>query len=204
MSNTAADDALVAHNLADADNSMPLAPHQNVDATFVQGHAEPAAEPTALGLDATAWVALAMLVVLGIMLAKKVPAAIGAMLDKKIAGIRQQLDEASRLRAEAEALKAEYAAKTAGAAAEAEAIRTAARHEADALLAKARTDAEALVERRARMAEDKIGAAERAAVAEVRAKAASAAAAAAAALIGEVHDKAADKALVDSAISRLN
>ncbi|MBU3076534.1 F0F1 ATP synthase subunit B family protein [Sphingomonas quercus] len=204
MSNAAAADATVAHNLANADNSMPFAPHQNVEATFVQGHGEPAAEPTALGLDATAWVALAMIVVIALMLAKKVPAVIGASLDKKIAAIRAQLDEASRLRAEAEALKAEYTGKTAGAEAEAEAIRTAARHEADALLAKARTDADALIERRARMAEDKIGAAERAAIAEVRAKAASAAAAAAATLIGEVHDKAADKALVDAAISRLN
>ena len=59
-------------------------------------------EPTALGLDATAWVALAMLVVFAIMIWKKVPAAIGKALDRKIAVIRQQLDEAAQLRAEAE------------------------------------------------------------------------------------------------------
>jgi hypothetical protein len=50
------------------------------------GHGEaPHVDPTALGLNATAWVALAMLVVIGLMLWKKVPAAIGRALDKKIA-----------------------------------------------------------------------------------------------------------------------
>ena len=39
------------------------------------------------------------------------PAAIGKALDKKIAAIRDQLDEAAALRKEAEALKAEYEAK---------------------------------------------------------------------------------------------
>lgn len=161
------------------------------------------AEPTALGLDATGWVSLAMLVVLAIFLWKKVPAAIGRALDTRIAGIRAQLDEAGRLRAEAEALRAEYEAKAAGAAAEAEATRGRARAEADAILAKARTDAEGLVERRTRMAEDKIAAAERGAVAEVRARAAQAATAAAAKIIAERNDAAADRALVDQTIAGL-
>lgn len=163
----------------------------------------PHVDPTALGLDATAWVALAMLVVLGIMLWKKVPAAIGRALDKKIAGIREQLDEAARLRAEAEALKAEYEARAAQAGAEAQTMLDRARHEAEGIVAQARADADDLVERRARMAEDKIGAAERTALAEVRAKAASAATAAAARLIAERHDAAADRAMVDRAIAGL-
>jgi F-type H+-transporting ATPase subunit b len=65
-------------------------------------------------------VALAMLVVMAILVWKKVPAAIGRALDKKIAGIREQLDEAAQLRAEAEAIKAEYEAKAAQAGAEAD------------------------------------------------------------------------------------
>lgn len=165
--------------------------------------AVPHAEPAALGLDATAWVALAMLVVLGVMLWKKVPAAIGKALDKKIAGIREQLDEAAKLRAEAEALKAEYEAKAAQAGAEAATMLERARHEADGIIQQAKTDSAALVERRTRMAEDKIGAAERAAIAEVRAKAASAAAAAAEKLIAEQHDAAADKSMVDQTIAGL-
>jgi len=168
------------------------------------GHgAVPHADPQALGLDATAWVALAMLVVIAIMLWKKVPAAVGKALDRKIETIRNQLDEASRLRAEAEALKAEYGARLSAAGAEAEALLKQARHEADLVVEQAKADAEALVERRQRMAEDKIAAAERAAVAEVRARAANAAAAAAAALIAEKHDAKADKGLVDQTIAAL-
>ena len=53
------------------------------------------------------------------------------------------------------------------------------------------------------MAEDKIAAAERAAVDEVRARAAVAAAAAAEQLIRERMDASADKAMVDSTISEL-
>lgn len=161
------------------------------------------ADPTALGLDATAWVSIAMLVVIAIMLWKKVPAVIGGALDKKIAGIRAQLDEASKLRAEAEALKAEYEAKAAAAEGEANTMRARAHAEADAIVAQARTDAEALVERRTRMAEDKIAAAERTAIADIRATAAKAAAAAAASLIAERHDAAADKAMTDRAIAGL-
>jgi len=64
-------------------------------------------EPTAFGLDAPQWIALAMVVVFAILLWKRVPRIIAAALDNKIAGIRAQLDEAAQLRAEAEALKAE-------------------------------------------------------------------------------------------------
>jgi F-type H+-transporting ATPase subunit b len=168
------------------------------------GHGGAHAEPAIFGvLDATVIVSLAMLVVLGIMLWKKVPAAIGRALDKKIAGIREQLDEAARLRAEAEALRAEYEGRATRAGAEAQTMLDRARQEADAIVAQARVDADALVERRARMAEDKIGAAERTALAEVRAKAAQAATAAAAQLIAQRHDAAADRTLIDQAIAGL-
>ncbi|MBA3676833.1 MAG: F0F1 ATP synthase subunit B [Sphingosinicella sp.] len=179
------------------------APHDTVAMTEHQAGAEAHAEPTAWGLDATGWVALAMIVVIAMMIWKKVPAAIGKALDRKIDSIREQLDEAAQLRAEAEAIKAEYEAKAAKAGEEAELMLERARHEAEAIVAQAERDSTALVERRARMAEDKIGAAERAAVAEVRAKAAGAAAAAAKTLITEQHDAGADKVMIDSAIAGL-
>jgi F-type H+-transporting ATPase subunit b len=160
-------------------------------------------EPTAWGFDASGWVALAMVAVFLLMIWKKVPSAIGKALDKKIAGIRQQLDEAAELRAEAEALRAEYEAKSAQADAEAATMIERARAEAEGIVRQAETDAAALVERRTRMAEDKIAAAERAAIDEVRAKAASAAAAAAESLIRERLDAGADKAMVDATIAEL-
>lgn len=171
-----------------------------------EGHTEEAthAEPTALFLDANGWVAMAMIFVLGVMLWKKVPSIVGAAMDKRIAAIRGEIDEAVKLRSEAEAIKAEYEAKTANADKEAAAMLDRAREDADGIVAQAEADADALIERRGRLAEDKIAAAERSAIAEVRAKAASAAAAAAAVLIEQKHDADADKALIDSTISGLD
>ena len=75
--------------------------------------------------------------------------------------------------------------------------------EAAAIVAKANADADALVERRAKMAEDKIAAEERAAIDELRATAAKAATAAAAKLIAERNDAGADAKLIDQAIEGL-
>ncbi|SRR5690606_6419685 len=165
--------------------------------------AAPHVEPSALGLEPPVWIALAMLAVFAVLLWKKVPAAIGRALDAKIATIRKQLDEAAQLRAEAEALKAEYEAKAVRADAEAATTLERARAEAAGIVAQAEADAAALVERRTRMAEDKIAAAERAAVDQVRAKAAAAATAAAERLLRERLDASADKAMVDATIAGL-
>ena len=163
----------------------------------------PHTDPKAVGMDATAWVSLAMGVFILILLFKKVPGLIGGALDGRIAQIKTQLEEASKLRAEADALKAEYEAKLAAAAGEAEAMRKSAEHEAETLLEDAKANAVALVARRQKMAEDKIGAAERTAIADIRAKAVNAATGAAAALIAQGHEAKADKALVDHATKGL-
>jgi F-type H+-transporting ATPase subunit b len=160
-------------------------------------------DPSVFGLDATVWVSLAMLVFLAVLVWKKVPGLIVGGLDKQIAAIRTRLDEARQLRAEAEALRDEYARKIADVENQTAAMIGHARDEAAALVAKARTDADDLVGRRAKMAEDKIAAAERTALSAIRAKAADAAARAATALIAEKHGAAADKALVDRTIAGL-
>jgi len=161
------------------------------------------AEPSAFGLTPPAFIALAMIVVIAILIWKRVPAAIGKALDKKIAQIREQLDEASALRKEAEELKREYECKAASADAEAAAMIERAKGEAQAIVAKAEVDAKSLVERRKAMAEAKIAAEERAAIDELRSTAAKAATAAAAKLIAERNDARSDQALVDQAISQL-
>lgn len=176
---------------------------QQTTATIGHAPAPDAGEPTYLGLNPGGWVALAMLVVFAILIWKKVPAAIGRALDSKIVLIRDQLAEAESLRKEAEALKAEYEAKSASADKDREALLERARHEAGEIVAKAKTDAEALIERRSRMAEDKIAAEERVAIEQLRASAAEAAAKAAARLIAERHDAGTDARLVDQAIREL-
>lgn len=149
------------------------------------------------------FVALSMLVVIGIILWAKVPKMIAGMLDARIATIKIQLDEASKLRAEAEAALAQAKARNAASAGDAAAIVAHAEAEAKAMLAKAEADAAELVKRRQQMAEDKIAAAERTAIAEVRAIAADAATRAAAAILAEKHGADADRALVDRTIAGL-
>lgn len=180
------------------------AAHELTATTEVPGEAHGGAEhhagPVAFGLNPTAWVALAMLVLILVAVWKKVPRTITGGLDNCIADIRKQLDEAKALRAEAEALRQEYAAKIANAEKDAAAMLDHARHEADAIVAKAEADTTAMIARREKMAEDKIAAAERGAIADLRAKAAQAAATAARGLIAENHGAAADRVLVDQAI----
>lgn len=171
--------------------------------TEVAGHGAGHVEPSAWGLTPTAWVALAMVAVFAILLWKRVPAAIGKALDGRIEAIRQQLDQASSLRREAEALRNEYRDRAASAEAEAGAMISRAEEEARSILAKAESDSAALVERRTRMAEDKIAAEERAAVAALRSSAVDAATGAAARLIAERNDAASDARLVDRAIADL-
>src|SRR3982751_1757703 len=173
--------------------------------TETVGHA-PArehAEPTFLGFDPGGWVAIAMLVVFGVFIWKKVPGAIGRALDDKIKLIRDQLAEAEDLRKAVEALKNEYQNKSKSADKDAAALLERAKHEAEEIVAKAKTDAEALIERRTRMAEEKIAAEERAAIGQLRATAADAATKAAARLIAERHDAASDGKLVDQAIKEI-
>jgi F-type H+-transporting ATPase subunit b len=172
--------------------------------TEAHANAEEHVTPSALGFDASMLVALAMLAVIALALWKKVPAMIAGALDSQIAGIRAQLDQATALRVEAEAIKAEYEAKAKQAAIDAEAMKVAAEEEAKAIVARAKSDATALIGRRAQAAEDKIAAAERAAIADVRKTAATAAAAAAAQLISAHHDAKADAALIDQSIASLN
>jgi F-type H+-transporting ATPase subunit b len=162
-----------------------------------------AAEPTALGLTPPAWVALSMLVLIIVMLVLKVPGMLTKGLDGSIAEIRKQLDEAKALRADAEALKAEYATRIANAEKDVAAMMAHAKTEADAIIAKAEADTTAVIARREKMAADKIEAAERGAVAELRGKAAAAAAEAARGLIASHYGADADKAQVDSAIAAI-
>ena len=176
------------------------AAHPGAVAGVQQNGGELHSEPTSFGLTAPMFISLAMIVVLAVIIWQKVPAAIGKALDDKIGVIRRQLAEAEDLRKDAEALKAEYEARTKSADAEAAAILERARHEAEAIVAQAKDNADALVERRQRMAEDKIAAEERAALDQLRGLTADAAREAAARLIRERVDAGADEAIVGEAI----
>ncbi len=174
-----------------------------VQAVVEQGEAGTHVEPELWGMAPYQVVAWAMLLLILIAIWKKVPGMIVGGLDNRIAAIRDQLDEAKKLRAEAETLRNEYSAKIANAEKDAEAMLAHARNEAGAILQRAETEGQAMIERRQRMAEDKIASAERSAIEEVRARAAGAATAASRRLIAAEHNEAADRKLADELIAGL-
>lgn len=179
---------------------------ESAQAIVEEGHggAEAHVEPELWGLAPFQVVSIAMFLLLAFaFFGAKVHKTIAGGLDGKIATIKQQLDEAKELRAEAEALRKEYADKISGAEKDAEAMLANAQHEADAILEKAEADSKAMVERRKRLAEDKIAAAEREAVQDVRNRAVSAATGASRKLIAEKHDADADRSLADQVISNI-
>jgi F-type H+-transporting ATPase subunit b len=153
--------------------------------------------------DPTFWVAVGTVLFIALLIWQKVPGMVAKMLDERAAGIKGELDEAKRLREEAEALLKQYRAKTAGAQQEAQAIIDAAKLSAERMAADARVQLQQQLERRAKMAEQKIAQAEAEAIAEVRAAATAAAASAAAAVIGQRMTDAKGDELIDGAIRDL-
>jgi F-type H+-transporting ATPase subunit b len=129
------------------------------------------------------WVAVAFVVFVAILVYYKVPALIAKALDDRAEAIRKELDEARRLREEAQNLLADYQKKHRNVGQEAEAIVDQARREAEALAQETRASLKTTLERRTKLAEDKIARAEADAVREVRSVAVDAAVAAAQALI---------------------
>jgi F-type H+-transporting ATPase subunit b len=136
-------------------------------------------------MTADFWVLVAFVIFFGLMFYMGVQKKILAGLDARSARISNDLDEARRLREEAQRVLAEYERKRRDAEAEAEAIVAGARTEADRLAAEAKAKADDFVARRTKMAEAKIAQAEVEAINEVRAVAADAATAAAGRILRE-------------------
>jgi F-type H+-transporting ATPase subunit b len=126
-----------------------------------------------------AWVAIGFVCFLALLAYLGLHRKIVGALDQRQARIRAELDEAARLRQEAEALLAEFERKGLEAEHEAEAIIASAKAEAERHAAEAKQRMEDFVVRRTKMAEAKIAQAEAQALADVRAAAADAAVAAA-------------------------
>jgi F-type H+-transporting ATPase subunit b len=149
------------------------------------------------------WVAVAFAAFVLLMLYYKVPGLIAKALDDRAEGIRRELDEARRLREEAQALLADYQKKHRNAGQEAEAIVEQARREAEAFAAETRKSLAETVERRRKQAEDKIARAEAQAVDDVRAAAVDMAIAAAEKILREKAAGAGGAALIDESIRTL-
>lgn len=156
---------------------------------------------------ATIWVFVSLLIFLGVCIYFGMPRMMTKMLDDKIAKIGNDLDEARRLREEAQALLAEYERKRKDAEREADDIVAAAQEEADRITEEANASLEELVARRTKAVEEKIAQAEAQALAEVRSRSADVAAEAARRILvdqmGEKGDQIIDRAIKDVG-SKLN
>lgn len=156
------------------------------------------------GSDPTFWVFVALAIVIGIAVVMRVPALVAKMLDARADAIRTELEEARRLREEAQELLASYQRKQREAEAEAEGIVARAKKDAKALAATARTELTERIDRRTALAEARIAQAEAHAAAEVKALAADLAADAAAKLIADRGAKIDLKADLKDIEGRLN
>lgn len=149
------------------------------------------------------WVGVAFVIFLLILLYYKVPGMIAKALDARADAIRKELDEARRLREEAQNLLADYQKRHRNARQEASAILDQARREAEIFALESRAALKDTLARRTRMAEEKIARAEAQAVDEVRGAAIERAVAAAERILREKAAGAGGAALIDQGIRDL-
>jgi F-type H+-transporting ATPase subunit b len=135
--------------------------------------------------DATFWSAVAFVILMAGFVYLGAHKKLTEALDHRATRIKAELDDARRLKDEAQKLVAEYRARRESAVKEAEEIIASAKSEAERIAAEAKTRMEDFVTRRTKMAETKIAQAEAQALADVRAAAADAAVAAAAKVLSE-------------------
>lgn len=145
-------------------------------------------------------VLLAFLLFCGIVAYFKVPSILGGMLDKRAEGIRKDLDEARRLREEAQEIYASYERRQREVKGQADEIVANAKREAELQAAKAKDDLKTSIERRLKAAEDQIDSAEKDAVRAVRDRAVRTAVAAASELLAAQVQAGQRSAGIDDAI----
>ena len=140
---------------------------------------------------------IALLVYLG------VPKKIAGLLDARAEKIKAELEEARRLREEAQTLLASYEKKQKEVQGLADQIIANAKSEAEKAAEQAKEDLKASIARRLKGAEDQIASAEASAVKEVRDRAIAVATQAASAVISEKMSAASGDALIDGAIKEV-
>lgn len=151
--------------------------------------------------EAESWVLVAFILFVALLVYLKVPVMVGRMLDERAAKISKELDEARKLREEAQALLDSYKKKRSEAEAEAKGIVAQAKSDAEEYAEEARRKLAETLDRRAKQAEQKIAQAEAAAMKDVRNLATDIAVAAATALSATAAKGERGSALIADSIS---
>lgn len=148
------------------------------------------------------WVGVAF-VLFVLLFGRKIWQALAKMLDARTESVRASLAEAAQLRQEAEAMLRDAEARRTAAIEDARRLLEGAKAQAAQVAASAAAEAEAASRRREQMAIDRIAAAEKAALDEVRLAAADVATVAARQVLAQGLGPDADATLVDHAIGQL-
>jgi F-type H+-transporting ATPase subunit b len=151
--------------------------------------------------DAHIWEGIGLALFIIALVYLKVPGMALAALDARATKIQAQLDEATKLREEAERLLAEIKIQREASEHQAESIVAMAKEEAARLGAEAKVKLEEQIKRRGEMAERRIALAEAQAAAEVKAAAADLAAQAAEAVLSARLAAATSDPLIDAAVA---
>ncbi|WP_169567821.1 F0F1 ATP synthase subunit B [Sneathiella limimaris] len=114
------------------------------------------------------WVAVAFFIFLGVLVYFKVPGVIAKQLDARADRIKNELEEAQRLREEAQAMFADYQRRQRDALATAEEIVAKAKEDAEIIRKESEAELAAALTRRQELAEAKIRQAEEKALSEVQ------------------------------------
>ena len=147
------------------------------------------------------WVGVSFILFIVLLVYLKVPSMVAKSLDERAGAIQNELDEAKRLREEAQAVLADYERKKIEAEADAQHIIAQAKREAEIYGEEARVKMQEQIERRGRLAEQKIVLAEAAAIKDVRAAAADLAVEAASRVLGAEVTGATASGLIDESIA---
>jgi F-type H+-transporting ATPase subunit b len=153
--------------------------------------------------DSSLWVLLAFLIVMGVFWKVGLHKTIAGGLDKRAQAIADELDQARKLREEAQELLAQYQRRQRAAEEEAKGLVEDAKRDAQRLAAEMRAKIEDQIARRAKAAEEKIARAEAQALAEVKGQTADMAIEIARNIIRERMDQGAQAAIIDRAISEV-
>ena len=152
--------------------------------------------------DVEFWIALAFIVAVVVLVRKAAPCITGG-LDARAARIKSEIEEAKRLRAEAEATLADYQRKQRDALAEAQTIVARAKEDAERIGREAEIELDAALKRREASTLDKIAQAEAKALSEVRNVAVDVAIETTKLLLLQSLDKKRASLLIDQAIEEL-
>ncbi|MEX1662043.1 F0F1 ATP synthase subunit B [uncultured Thioclava sp.] len=148
-------------------------------------------------------VMLAFLLFVGLVIYAKVPGTLGKMLDKRSGNIRSDLEEARRLREEAQSVLASYERKAREVQTQADKIVAAAKRDAEVAAEKAKEDLQVSIARRLKAADEHIASAEAQALRDVKHRAVAVAVAAAGDVLSKQFTAKDRAALIDSSLGEV-